>query len=97
LKEKKKGDTRVTFDDENAFFSHTTGLTLSHFASSLEDVHFKSDEGDIYSKTTEDEPQYHVALLSSMCDDYYDNVDQHKLDYSFLRFESCECSDDSDN
>ena len=52
LKEKEKGDTHVTFDDESAFFSHTPGLTLSHFVSSLEDVYFQSDEVDIYSKNT---------------------------------------------
>jgi len=55
LKEKEKGETHVTFDDESAFFSHTTGLTLSHFASSSKDVHFQSDEGDIYSKNTNKE------------------------------------------
>jgi len=78
------------------FFSHTTSLTLSHIISSLEDVCLQSDEGDLYSKNTEDEPQYHEAFLSSMCDDCYDNVDQNQHDYSFLRLESCKCSDDSD-
>jgi len=47
-------------------------------------------------KNTEDEPQYHVAFMSSMCDDCYNNIDQNERDYSFLRLESCDCSDDSD-
>ena len=96
MTEKEKGDTRVTFDDEYAFFSHTPGLTLSDFVSSPEYVYSQCDEGDIYSKNTEDEPQCHVAFLSSMCDDCYDNVDQNERDYSFLRLESYVCSDDSD-
>ena len=96
LKEKEKEDTHVTFDDESAFFSHTSGLTLSHFVSSPEDVYFQSEEVDLYIKNTEDEPQYHVAFLSSMCDDCYDSVDQNERDYSFLRLGSCDCSADSD-
>ena len=47
LKEKEKGETHVTFDDESAFFSHATGLTLSHFVSSPKDVYVQSDEGNI--------------------------------------------------
>ena len=31
-----------------------------------------------------------------MCGDCYDNVDQNERDYSFLRLESCECSNDLD-
>jgi hypothetical protein len=64
LKEKEKGDARITFDDESVFFSHTLGLTLSHFVSSHEDGYFQSDEFDVYNKNTEDEPQHHVAFLS---------------------------------
>ena len=48
LKEKEKGDTHVTFDDESAFLSHTPILTKSHFASSPEDVYFLGDEFDVY-------------------------------------------------
>ena len=96
LKEKEKGDTRVTFDDESALFSHTSGLTLSHFISSHEDVYSQCDEVDAYSKNTEDEQQYNVAFLSSMCDDCCDSVDQNERDYSFLRLKPCDFPDDSD-
>ena len=43
-------------------------------------------------KNIEDEPQNHVAFLSSMCDDCYDSVDQQNdREYSaFLRSESCD-------
>jgi hypothetical protein len=90
LKEKEKGDTHVTFDDESAFFSHTLDLTLAHFNYSPEDVYFQCDEVDVYSKNTNDEPQYHVAFLSSMCYDCYESVDQNERDYSFLRLDSCD-------
>ena len=53
MNEKEKGDTHVTFDDESAFFSHHHGLTLSHFVSSPEDVHFQGDEFDVYRDTKE--------------------------------------------
>ena len=57
MKEKEKGETHHgIFDDESAFFSHTIGLTLSHFVSTPEDVYVQRDEGDIYSINTEDEP-----------------------------------------
>jgi len=77
LKEKEKGDARITFDDESVFFSHTLGLTLSLFVSSPEDMYFQSDEFDVYSNIKEDDLQNHVAFLSSMCDDCYDSVDQN--------------------
>jgi len=96
LKEKKKGDAHVTCDDESACFSHTHGLTLSHFVSSPEDVYFKGDEFDVYCDTKEDDLQHHVAFLSSMCDDCYDNVDQNNRDYSFLRVAPCDSNNDSD-
>jgi hypothetical protein len=96
LEEKEKGETHVSFDDESAFFSHTTGLTLSHFVSSPEYVNVQSDEGNIYSNNIEDEPRYRAAFLSSMCGGCHENVDQNERDYSFLRLDSCECSDDSD-
>jgi hypothetical protein len=96
LKEKEKGETHVTFDDESAFFSHTIGLTLSHFVSSPEDVYIQSDEGNIYSNNTEDEPHYHAAFLSSMCGGCYENADQNEREYSFLQLDSCGCFDDSD-
>ena len=96
MKKKKKGDAHVTFDDERALFSHTPGLILSHFVSSPEDVYFQSDEFYVYSKNTKDEPQHHVAFLSSMCDDCYDNVDQNNRDYSFLRFAPCDFNEESD-
>jgi len=59
-------------------------------------VHFQSDEVDVYNNNIEDEPQYHVAFLSSMCDDCYDSVDQNERGYPFLRLESCDFIDDSD-
>jgi len=62
LKEKGKGDTRVTFDDESAFFSQTHGLTLPHFVSSLEDVYFQGDEFDVYSDTKESDLNNHVVV-----------------------------------
>ena len=97
LKEKEKEETHhVSFDDESAFFSPTTGLTLSHFVSSPEDVYVQSDEGNIFSNNTKDEPRHHATFLSSMCGGCYENVDQNERDYSFLRLDSCECSDDSD-
>ena len=86
MKEKEKGDTHVIFHDESAFFLHTPGLTLSHFVSSPEVVYFQSDEVNLYGKNTEDEPQYHMAFLYSMCDDCYDSVDQNERDY--IRFSS---------
>jgi hypothetical protein len=64
LKENEKGDTHVAFDDESAFFSHTPGLTLSHFVSSPEDVHFQGDEFDVYSDTKEADLQHRVAFIS---------------------------------
>jgi len=75
LKEKEKGKTHVTFDDESSFFSHTVGLTFPHFVSSPEDVYVQSDEGNIYRNNTEDELQYHAAFLSSMCGCCDENVD----------------------
>ena len=95
MKEKDKGDTHVTFDDESAFFSHTPGLTLSHFVSSPANAYFQVDEFDVYSDTKEEDLHHHVAFLSSMCDDRYDRVGQHVRDYSFLRFAPCDSHDDT--
>jgi hypothetical protein len=69
---------------------------LSHFVSSPEDVYFKGDEFDVYCDTKEDDLQHHVAFLSSMCDDCYDNVDKNNRDCSFLRFAPCDPHDDTD-
>ena len=80
MKENEKGDTHVTLDDESAFFSHTLGLTLSHFVSSPEDMHFQGDKFDVYSDTKEADLQHHVAFISSMCDDCYDSVDENYRD-----------------
>jgi hypothetical protein len=96
LKDKEKGDAHVTLDDASAFPSHTNGLTLSRFVSSPEDVYFQNDEVDVYSKNAEGDSQYHVAFLSSMCDDCYECADQNDCDYSFLRFETCDSLDDTD-
>jgi len=95
LKEKEKGDTHLTIDDKSAFFTHTPGLTLSHFVTSPEDVHFQGDDLDVYSDTKEGDLQHHVAFLSSTCHDCYDNVDQDDRDYSFFRFAPCNSNDDS--
>ena len=59
-------------------------------------MYFQSGEVDVHNTNTEDEPQHHVAFLSSMCDDCYDSVDGNDRDYSFLRFESCNFPDDKD-
>ena len=96
MKKKEKEDAHVTLDDESVFLSHTLGLTLPHFVSSPEDLYFQSDEVDVYSKNTKDEPHHHVAFLSSMCDDCYDHVDKNDRDYYFLRFELCDFPDDTD-
>jgi hypothetical protein len=80
LKEKEKGKAHVTFDDESAFFSHNVGLTLSHFVSSPEDVYVQSDEANISSNNTEDEPHFHAAFLSSMGVGCFENADQNERD-----------------
>jgi hypothetical protein len=93
LKEKEKGDIHVTFDDESAFFSHTRGLTLSHFFSSPEDVYFEGDEFDVYSDIKEDDLQRCFSFLNVrglLC-----TVDQNNRDYSFLRFAPCDPRDDT--
>ena len=95
MKEKEKGDAHVTFEDESAFFSHTLGLTLSHFVFSPKNVYFQSDEFDVYNNSNEDDLQHHVAFLSSMCEDCYATVDQNDRDYSFLRFRSRDSHDDT--
>jgi hypothetical protein len=79
LKENKKGDSHVTFDDESAFFSHTRGLSLSHFVSSPKDVHFQGGAFDVYNDAKEADLQHHVAFMSSMCDDCYRKKERNPL------------------
>jgi hypothetical protein len=95
IKGERKGGTHDAFDDESAFFSHTPGLTRSHFVSLPQDVYSQGDKFDVYSDAKEDDLQHHAVVLSSMYDDCYDNVDQNYCVYSFLRFASCDSHDDT--
>ena len=59
-------------------------------------MYVQSDEFNISNNNSEDEPHFHAAFLYSMGVGCFENVDQNERDYSFLRVDSCECSDDSD-
>ena len=98
MKEIEKGDNHVTFDDKSAFFSHTSGLTLSHFVSSPKDVYFQSDEFDVYNNSKQRKITYNIMLLLFLqCVIIVMTVlTKGYRDYDFIRFASSDSYDDAD-
>ena len=63
--------------------SHFSGLHMSRFTSSPEDVYFPC--GEFESNNTNDNVMHHVAFASTVSDTLLENLNVCDNDYSFLR------------